>query len=390
MINQDVFHIRLKNIELQAERLLDSSLRTRAVAIISSGCSNGSIVSLSSEAEEEGLYLGMKVYHLRNISRSIQLLPYNCSLYNRLSRYVYQTISMFTPTIEPDGINSFYLDMKGMKKLYGSMHNIGMSIIQRIHNQTNISGIIGISINKLVSRIVTSVIPETIHKVDRGKEAQFLSTLDPHILPTVKENSVNRLIHFLWINKISHIQSMASHPDEFRTFFGSYAAQLSREAYGYDSSLVRPPQLQDHILEQTILPEDTNDDNILYATVKDLGEQLGFKLRTRKQIAKKVKLEIHYSDGYQKARTGQICNIDDKSVIKVCEKLFEKTNGRRNRIRAILLDVSEFVPYVNQQNLFSVIDNKDMALSKAVDTIRTKYGLHSLQTADVAQSLGRI
>ena len=80
---------------------------------------------------------------------------------------------------------------------------------------------------------------------------------------------------------------MASQPDEFRTFFGSYAAQLSREAYGYDSSLVRPPQLQDHILEQTILPEDTNDDNILYAAVKDLGEQLGFKLRTRKQIAKK-------------------------------------------------------------------------------------------------------
>ena len=74
----------------------------------------------------------------------------------------------------------------------------------------------------------------------------------------------------------------------------------------------------------------------------------------------------------------------------MCEKLFEKTNGRRNRIRAILLDVSEFVPYVNQQNLFSVIDNKDMALSKAVDTIRTKYGLYSLQTADVAQSLGRI
>ena len=44
----------------------------------------------------------------------------------------------------------------------------------------------------------------------------------------------------------------------------------------------------------------------------------------------------------------------------------------------------------DENKLFSVIDNKDMALSKAVDTIRTKYGLYSLQTADVAQSLGRI
>ena len=59
MIERDVFHIRLKNIELQAERLMDPCLRTRPIAIISSSYQNGSIVSLSDEAKEEGLTVGM-------------------------------------------------------------------------------------------------------------------------------------------------------------------------------------------------------------------------------------------------------------------------------------------------------------------------------------------
>ena len=51
MILKDVFYIRLKEMELQAERIMDPRLKTRSVAIISSTHSNGSIVSLSPEAK---------------------------------------------------------------------------------------------------------------------------------------------------------------------------------------------------------------------------------------------------------------------------------------------------------------------------------------------------
>ena len=57
----EVFYLNLDSIELQAERAIDPTLKTRAVAIISSSDSNGTIISLSHEAEQEGLYKGMKV-----------------------------------------------------------------------------------------------------------------------------------------------------------------------------------------------------------------------------------------------------------------------------------------------------------------------------------------
>ena len=390
MIARDVFHIRLKEMELQIERIMDPSLRTRPVAIISSPQPNGTILSLSPEAEEDGLFQGMKVSVVRKMNHGVQLLPYNRSLYARLNRYVYQTVSMFTPIVEPEGYDGFYLNMKGMRAVRSDMQNTGMSIIHRIWEQTNISGMVGISVNKLVSRIITSVVPETIHEVQNGEEIKFLSPLKPQILPAAKENSVNRLLRFLWIKQISDIQSMACQPDEFQTFFGAHAVQLYREAHGQDSSVVKAPQLQNHILEQTVLPEDTNDENVIRAVVKDLAEQIAVKLRKRQQVANKVKLEIHYTDGHQRIRTGPIIRIDDRSVIKVCKGLFDKANERRNRVRAVLLDASNFRPYINQENLFSTKESRDMAVSKAVEKVRLKYGVRSLQTADVFQALGRV
>ena len=65
MGNQDVFHIRLNNIAIQAEQIMDPSLKTCSVAIISSEDSNGSIIALSPEAAEEGLFCGMKVSLVR-------------------------------------------------------------------------------------------------------------------------------------------------------------------------------------------------------------------------------------------------------------------------------------------------------------------------------------
>nr|MCS5639823.1 hypothetical protein [Candidatus Neomarinimicrobiota bacterium] len=155
MAARDVFHVRLKEMKLQAERIIDPALRTRPVAIISSPQPNGMILSLSPEAEEDGLFHGMKVSAVRKMSHGVQLLPYNRSLYARVNRYVYQALSMFTPIVEPEGFDGFYLDMKGMRAICGDMQNTGMSIVQKIRKQTNISGIVGISVNKLVSRIVT-------------------------------------------------------------------------------------------------------------------------------------------------------------------------------------------------------------------------------------------
>ena len=387
MIERDVFHIRLKNIELQAERLIDPYLKTRPIAIISSSHQNGSILCLSDEAKEEGLIEGMKVSLVRKMNHRVQLLPYNDSLYERIHYHVYQSVSLFSPTVEPKGINEFFLDMNGMRSINRSIKDTGLSIINRIEDQIGISGIVGISANKLVSSIVTSVISDSIYEVEKGRESQFLSPLSPIFLPVVEEDHVNRILKFLWIDHIGQIQSIAKQPDHFQIFFGGYASTLDKQSKGDDSSFVKPIEHKDHILEQTVLKRDTNDQAILHSVLRDLSDKIAFSLRQRKKLAKKVRLDIYYVDGYKSQSVGSFNAVDDSSVMNVCKLLFNRANQRRNRIRSILIDAWNFHPYFFQQDLFSKGIDRTISLSKAVDKIRLKHGMHMLRNASALKSV---
>tara|TARA_B100000131_G_scaffold322413_1_gene376247 strand:+ start:2918 stop:4090 length:1173 start_codon:yes stop_codon:yes gene_type:complete len=387
MIERDVFHLRLKNMEIQAERLLDSRLSTRPIAIISSPHQNGTILSLSNEAKEEGLVIGMKVSLVRKMSQGTQLLTYNHSLYERINRYVFQSLSSFTPVIEPRGINEFFLDMNGMQTIKGDVQNTGLSIIEKIQKKTSLSGVIGISNNKLISRIVTAVVSDPIHAVRIGQESRFLSPLSPSVLPVTQEKDIHRMLKFLLINSVGQIQSMMRYLDDCHILFGVHSNSLDKESRGYDITPVRPPQRKDHIMEQIIIPYDTNDESIVLSMVKDISERIAFQLRQRKQIANRVRLEIHYADGHRSHRVGSFNSIDDCHVTMICKKLFQSANKRRNRIRSILLDIWGFCSYVEQINLFNTKRSRAISISAAIDDIRSKYGFKSIQNADVLQAL---
>ena len=56
MINKDVFHIRLNNMVLQAEQIMDPSLKTCSVAIISSEDPNGSVIALAGDSPAQAAW----------------------------------------------------------------------------------------------------------------------------------------------------------------------------------------------------------------------------------------------------------------------------------------------------------------------------------------------
>jgi DNA polymerase-4 len=376
-----IFHVRLKDFELQAERVMDATLRTRPVAIISSQQQDGTIVSVSPEAKEEGLYRGMKLSLARKMSHSALLMPYNRSLYTRLNSYIYKTVSTFTPIAEPAHFGQFYLDMTGMKHLYPSYQQAGLSVSNIIADKTSLTSAVGISVNKLVSRISTAVVPETINEITIGEEPHFLSPLESPILPSVHLPQVKKMVQFLYLNQINDIQKIVHSQQEGSIIFGKHFTQVARETQGKDTSAVRPPTLKDHIIEQVIIPKDTNDQFILRSIVKTMAEQIAFQLRKRQQIAKNAKLEIHYTDGLRKARHDAFIATNDRSIVETCYRLFALANYRRNRIRTIIIDVYRFVYFANQTSIFETENIKNNNLSKALDIIRRKHGANSIHSA---------
>ena len=378
---RSIFHIRLQNFELQAERMLDASLKSRAVAIISAHNANGTIVAISPEAGQEGLCKGMKVSLARKMSHSTRLLPYNRSLYSRMHNYLYQTVARFSPLVEPAVFGQFYMDMTGMNGIYKNDLRAGDMISKRINEVVRLENHIGISSNKLLSRISTSVVPERIYKIDSGEESHFLAPLHSRLLPTSAQPSVERMLRFLFLRQVQDVQFVMLQESAAQAIFSRYYKPLAMEAKGMDTSAVQPLRKQDHIIEQTILPEDTNDEEKLCAIVGQMAGQVGFKLRRRSEIARHMNLEIHYTDGYRSERAGSLKINDEASVVRDCLELFFRANIRRNRIRTIIIDASKFQTVACQLDLFSPTETQHRVLAEALDHIRRKHGFTIIKTA---------
>jgi len=380
-MKRSIFHIRLRNFEVQAERLVDKQLRTRAVAIISSASQNGTVVQLSKEAKSEGLAVGMKVSVVRRMTHSVQLLHYNNRLYNAINQHVFKTVSLFTPVIEPEHYGQFYLDMTGMNRLYKNNRQAGSTMLNNIHNKVDIDCSVGISSNKLVSRTSTLTVPEPLYEIQSGSEPCFMAPLSSGLLPVVKEKPVAKLVNFLFLKQVLDIQTVLTETESAAVLFGKFHGALEMQAYGKDLSAVSPPQRKPHILKHKILNSTTNNREILEAAVQNLAMQLGYDLRLQNKLPKSLTLEIHYADGFTGFGKGRPIANDDKSLTETCLQLFRKANHRRNRIRSILLDAADFVPVTPQLDLFQTPEKNELKLSQAVDAIRCRFGALSIQPA---------
>ena len=380
-MDRSVFHVRLQNFEVQAERILDASLRTRPIAVISSHHQNGTIIALSTEAEAEGLCQGMKVSLARKIGHSALLMPYNSTLYARMHHYVTRIVTNYSPLVEPTVFGQYYLDMSGMEAIHRSRTQAGYHISNDIHGKAGLAGQIGISANKLVSHIATIVTPEKIYKDNVGDESKFLAPLTAEVLPTVREQSIQKLVRFLHLKEVQHIQNIVTNETVSLVLFRKYHVQLAREAWGKDTSMVTPPTQKDHIVEQVILKQDTNDETQLRAVTKHLAEQVAFRLRYKQQVARSITVAVHYIDGYQFNKTDTATQNDNHTISTLCLDLLQRANRRRNRIRAVVIDATDMKPIANQLMLFRNNGVNNRALASAMDTVRTKYGFDSIQSA---------
>jgi DNA polymerase IV len=380
-MQRSIFHVRLKNFLVQAERLTDPRLRTRPIAVISSNQQTGTIVSLSDEARQEGLERGMKVSLVRKMNHSVLLMAFNSRLYSSMNQYLYEIISSYSPLVEPAYYGQYYLDMTGMRNIYRTNKEAGNLILRGIQDKIRLSSALGISANKLVSSISTLAVPEPIYEVDTGCESQFIAPLYSQILPVVKENFVKRIVEFVLLKRVRDIQQILSHPETAAVLFGKFHRQIDFQAHGKDFSAVVPPLSKPHITKQKILSIDTNNMTVLEAAVQMLAEQIGFELRSRKQIPRSICVEIHYSDGFRNSSKASLTRNDDKSVTDLCLNLFSKANSRRNRIRSILTDATDLQPFVQQLDLFDERQLTHNALSKTIDKIRTRFGPSSIHSA---------
>jgi DNA polymerase-4 len=371
-------------------RLHDPSLLTRALAIAPLNTSRALLREISSEAEQEGLAVGMSVDHAKRVCPSLHVLSPNPSRVRNAEESLFQVVNRYAPVWEPVQAGSFVMDLTGTGRLFGPAYDIAAKVQHEVLTQYRLDGVAGVGSNKLVAQTAATLIqPSELYDVRPGSEPVFMAPLSVRTLPGLQRPCMRQVLSRLDDLNLDTLGDVAESPvDALEVALGDYAGQLSRWAQGIDSLPVLPPANQPQLEETVLLDPDEIDDPLLTGRLLDVLQRLCRTLRSQRRVCGRLSLMIRYTDHLEVTKhehvTPETCWECDLSSVLM--SLFQKCMRRRIRLRTMTLSMAGLTSYAEQTTLFDARPVEEQRrqerakqLSVALDQLHARFGEQSIR-----------
>jgi DNA polymerase-4 len=375
MVDREIIYLTVTAFPVAVERVIHPELRGRPVVVAPLGAARSIVTALSSEAWNAGIRKGMALAKAMRYCRSAIVLPPNEELYLRASRAIFKVLGNFSPVLEPSGHGHAYLDITGTSRLFGPPRDTAWKAQKEIRRQLHLDASLGVASNKMVSKIASEVTrPAGLQDVPHGDESNFLSPLSVRLLPGVGPQT-ERQFDDLNIRIIHDVATMRL--DLLTLAFGRFGFVLHQRSLGIDRTPVYPMRTVPSLEQGSVLPEDSNDYEVLKGVLQDLCEQAGRQLREKKQCAGKMELRIRYADYREDGHKLQMKPPVQSSATLYARALplLDEILKRRTRVRSMNLCLTELSHGSVQLQLFT--DPKParcLKLEIALDKLRRHYG----------------
>ncbi len=387
-MNRTILHLDLDTFFVSCERLLDSSLKNKAIIVGGTG-DRGVVSAASYETRAYGVHSGMPMKMARQLCPHAIYIRGNAGTYTNFSKQVTEILQSEVPLLEKSSVDEFYADLTGMDRFFGC-YKFSSELRNKVFRESGLPISIGLSINKTVSKVATNEAkPNNQLMIDIGYEKPFLAPLSIKKIPLVGEKTY-RIFCNMGVKNIHTVQQM---PLEMMTsVFGKNGQVIWQRANGIDNTPLVAYHERKSISSERTYGQDTTDVVALKTTIVAMAENLAFQLRRGGKLTSCVTVKIRYSDFQTYSKQIKIPYTSaDHHLIPVVLELFEKLYNRRMLIRLVGVRYSSLTAGTYQINLFDD-ENKTVNLYKAMDAIRVKYGDRSVMRAialgDSARTIG--
>ncbi|SMC54560.1 DNA polymerase IV [Cellulophaga tyrosinoxydans] len=387
-MNRTILHLDLDTFFVSCERLLDSSLKNKAIIVGGTG-DRGVVSAASYETRAYGVHSGMPMKMARQLCPHAIYIRGNAGTYTNFSKQVTEILQSEVPLLEKSSVDEFYADLTGMDRFFGC-YKFSSELRNKVFRESGLPISIGLSINKTVSKVATNEAkPNNQLMIDIGYEKPFLAPLSIKKIPLVGEKTY-RIFCNMGVKNIHTVQQM---PLEMMTsVFGKNGQVIWQRANGIDNTPLVAYHERKSISSERTYGQDTTDVVALKTTIVAMAENLAFQLRRGGKLTSCVTVKIRYSDFQTYSKQIKIPYTSaDHHLIPVVLELFEKLYNRRMLIRLVGVRYSALTAGTYQINLFDD-ENKTVNLYKAMDAIRVKYGDRSVMRAitlgDSARTIG--
>ena len=378
MRERAVLHFNVADFAVAVERVEDCRLRTRPLIIAPLQAARAVVYDMSEETYREGVRKGMPLRQATRICRGATVLPPRTGLYQKAMQAFLKELQGYSPLIEcgqADG--HFFADVTGTHRLYGPAPDIGWRVRRRARAGLGINPIWTLGPSKLVAKVASRLVkPVGEYIVNPGEEEAFLAPLPVGVLPGLTGRELQQLRDFR-LCTIGAVASLSRH--QLMVPFGSRCDYLHDISRGIDDSVVSSPMAAASIDFQHLFAGDSNDREEVEGVVASLVSRAGSSLRGRRQVARRVGIQLSYSDGRHVARHAS-CRVPtsgDFHLHKLALAALERAWTRRTRIRSCRLVCDQLQRQSPQLLLFPEPEGPDLRQKKvlaAMDALRHRFG----------------
>jgi DNA polymerase-4 len=308
--------------------------------------------------------------------------------YVEVSHEVMEILRRFTNLVEPLSIDEAFLDVTGSTTLFGSPIQIARAVKKQIFEATGLTASAGVAPNKFLAKIASDLKkPDGLVVVDPRDVGSFLAELPVSRLWGVGPKTEERLRE-MGMHTIGAVR--ARNLEDLTQALGSnLGAHLHALALGEDDRPVVPNWEPKSISNETTFEEDTRDRELLVATIRRLGENVGRRLRRENYRARKVTLKIRLEPFETHTRQVSVKKpVDtDEEIIRLALSLFEQFSLER-RVRLIGVGTGDIVRPGDGPTQLGLFDEpkKESVIDRTVDALRQKFGDDVIQRGRVKKA----
>lgn len=357
------------------------------------GKGRGVVSAASYEARTFGIHSAMPIRHAFQRCPQGVFLPVRISRYRESSDRIFLIFQRYTDLVEPLSLDEAFLDVTGSIQLYGPAEDIGHRIQQEIQNEEGLSASVGIASNKFVAKVASDLEkPRGFVIVQPGTEAGFLKNLPIERLWGAGPKTATQL-HRIGCNTIGDVADYSTRV--LMKTFGTHGLHLQELARGIDSRKVIPEEPAKSIGAETTFDEDTRDIMVIHATLLQLAEQVGRRLRRAGVRSQTVTLKYRDELFHTVTRASSVEDTTDQAseLYRRSLALLERIPRSKKKVRLLGITASKLTPTEesgDQLSLFEPSPEKAQQLTTALDAIQEKFGTDVISRASVlATKTGR-
>ena len=347
---------------------------------------HGIILAKSEPAKKFGIKTAMTLPEAKRLCPALKIFPPDHSKYRGYSDRLYDLLSEYTDVIERFSIDECWMDYTGSEKIFGPPETAACDISNRVRRELGFTVNIGISVNKLLSKMASEMEkPNKIHTLYPNEIEEKMWPLQAGELFGVGRSAVNTLAGYglLTIGDIARADS-AVLKNVLKPAMGM---MVYERANGIDDS----PVMREEEYERKVIghsdttPADLRTEEEAFYYILSQSERVGQRLRKEGKRAGVVSLQLKNSAfktyRHQKKLPEPLSASSDIYAV-ACALFREMWRGDDLRLLGVSLsDLSDAKEGDVQLSLFGEIDTEQTekqkekdVLEETQDLIRKRFG----------------